>query len=47
MIETNLPFVGLLLLSVAGAAALAVVAGWIPTMVAIRQDPADVLRSEL
>jgi len=46
MIETGLPFVGLLLLSVAGAAALAVVAGWIPTMVATRQDPADILRSE-
>jgi ABC-type lipoprotein release transport system permease subunit len=36
----------LLLASVGGAAALAVIAGWIPTMVAIRQDPADVLREE-
>ncbi len=37
---------GLLVLSVGGAAALAVIAGWIPTMTAIRQDPADVLREE-
>jgi len=36
----------LLLASVAGAAALAVIAGWIPTMLATRQDPADVLRIE-
>ncbi|MCH7556578.1 MAG: FtsX-like permease family protein [Planctomycetes bacterium] len=37
---------GLLALSVGGAAALAVIAGWIPTMTAIRQDPAEVLREE-
>lgn len=46
MVDTGLSWVGLLVLSVAGAAALAVIAGWIPTMVAIRQDPADVLREE-
>jgi ABC-type lipoprotein release transport system permease subunit len=39
-------WVGLLVLSVVGAAALAVIAGWIPTMIATRQDPADVLREE-
>lgn len=36
----------LLLLCVGGAAALAVIAGWIPTVLATRQDPADVLREE-
>jgi ABC-type antimicrobial peptide transport system permease subunit len=36
----------LLLLCVGGAAALAVIAGWIPTMLATRQDPAEVLREE-
>jgi putative ABC transport system permease protein len=46
LIETGLPWASLLALSVAGAAVLAVVAGWIPTMVATRQDPADVLREE-
>jgi putative ABC transport system permease protein len=44
--DMDLSVVGLLVLSVAGAAVLAVVAGWIPTMTAIRQDPADVLRQE-
>ena len=43
---TDLSVAGLLGLSVGGAAALAVIAGWIPTMTAIRQDPADVLREE-
>ncbi len=43
---TNLSVAGLLVLSVGGAAALTVIAGWIPTMTAIRQDPADVLREE-
>ena len=42
----DLSMAGLLVLSVGGAAALAVIAGWIPTMTAIRQDPADVLREE-
>ncbi len=42
----GLSLFGLLALSVVGAAALAVVAGWIPTMIATRQDPADVLREE-
>lgn len=37
---------GLLLVSVAGAATLAVIAGWIPTLLATRQDPAVVLRQE-
>jgi ABC-type lipoprotein release transport system permease subunit len=43
---TDLSVAGLLALSVGGAAALSVIAGWIPTMTAIRQDPADVLREE-
>ncbi len=42
----DLSVAGLFVLSVGGAAALAVIAGWIPTMTAIRQDPADVLREE-
>ena len=44
--EMGLSWFGLLVLSVVGAAALAVIAGWIPTMIATRQDPADVLREE-
>ncbi len=43
---TDLSVAGLLVLSVGGAAALAVIAGWIPTMTAIRQDPAEILREE-
>jgi len=43
---TDLSVAGLMVLSVGGAAALAVIAGWIPTMTAIRQDPAEVLREE-
>jgi putative ABC transport system permease protein len=46
MIDMDLPWAGLILISVGGAAALAVIAGWIPTMVAARQDPADVLRND-
>lgn len=46
IIDMNLPIVALLVLSVGGAAVLAVLAGWIPTLTAIRQDPADVLREE-
>jgi ABC-type lipoprotein release transport system permease subunit len=46
MIDMNLSWVGLFLISVGGAAALAVIAGWIPTIVAARQDPADVLRND-
>ena len=42
----DLSVAGLLALSVGGAAALAVIAGWIPTIMATRQDPADVLREE-
>ena len=44
--DMNLSVVGLLVLSVGGAASLAVIAGWIPTLTAIRQDPAEVLRQE-
>lgn len=44
--DMNISVAGLLLLSVVGAAVLAVLAGWIPTLTAIRQDPADVLREE-
>lgn len=43
---TGLSVAGLMVLSIGGAAALAVIAGWIPTMTAIRQDPAEVLREE-
>jgi predicted lysophospholipase L1 biosynthesis ABC-type transport system permease subunit len=43
---TNFSVPGLLLASVGGATALAVIAGWIPTVVATRQDPAEVLREE-
>jgi putative ABC transport system permease protein len=46
MIDMNLPWAGLFLMSVGGATILAVIAGWIPTMVAARQDPADVLRND-
>jgi ABC-type lipoprotein release transport system permease subunit len=44
--DMNLSMSGLLVLSVGGAAVLAVIAGWIPTLTAIRQDPAEVLRQE-
>jgi ABC-type lipoprotein release transport system permease subunit len=44
--DMNLSVAGLLVLSVVGAAVLAVIAGWIPTLTAIRQDPAEVLREE-
>jgi putative ABC transport system permease protein len=44
--DMNLSLTGLLVLSVGGAAVLAVIAGWIPTLTAIRQDPAEVLREE-
>jgi len=46
MIDMDLSWPGLILASVGGAAALAVIAGWIPTMIAARQDPADVLRND-
>jgi putative ABC transport system permease protein len=46
IIDMNLSWLGLFLISVGGAAALAVIAGWIPTIVAARQDPADVLRND-
>jgi putative ABC transport system permease protein len=44
--DTDFSWLVLLLVSVGGAAALAVIAGWIPTIVATRQDPAEVLRIE-
>jgi hypothetical protein len=44
--DMNLSVAGLMVLSVGGAAVLAVVAGWIPTLTATRQDPADILRQE-
>jgi ABC-type lipoprotein release transport system permease subunit len=37
---------GLILLSVAGAALLAILAGWIPALTAARQDPAEILHRE-
>ena len=37
---------GLFLLALIIAPVLTVISGWLPTMVAIRQDPADVLREE-
>jgi putative ABC transport system permease protein len=46
MIDLNLSWAGLFLMSVGGAAALAVIAGWIPTIVAARQDPAEILGSD-
>jgi hypothetical protein len=46
MADMDLSWAGLLLASVGGAAALAVIAGWIPTIVAARQDPADVLGND-
>jgi predicted lysophospholipase L1 biosynthesis ABC-type transport system permease subunit len=45
-IGADFSWAGLLLISVAGAAALAVIAGWIPALMATRQDPAVVLRQE-
>ena len=46
IIGADFSWAGLLLASVGGAAALAVIAGWIPTLVATRQDPAVVLHEE-
>ncbi len=46
IIGTDFSWAGLLLASVGGAAALAVIAGWIPALMATRQDPAVVLREE-
>jgi putative ABC transport system permease protein len=46
MADMDLSWAGLLLVSVGGAAALAVIAGWIPTIMAARQDPADVLGND-
>jgi putative ABC transport system permease protein len=39
-------WLGLGALSVIGASFLSIVAGWIPAMVASRQDPAEVLKGE-
>ncbi|MBL7186478.1 MAG: FtsX-like permease family protein [Phycisphaerae bacterium] len=46
VIGTDFSWAGLLLASVGGAAALAVIAGWIPALMATRQDPAVVLHEE-
>ncbi|MHC4629338.1 MAG: ABC transporter permease [Planctomycetota bacterium] len=46
IISADFSMVGLLLASVGGAAALAVIAGWIPALIATRQDPAVVLHEE-
>ncbi len=46
IIGTDFSWAGLLLASVGGAAVLAVIAGWIPALMATRQDPAVVLREE-
>jgi len=46
IIGTDFSWAGLLLASVGGAAALAVIAGWIPALMATRQDPAVVLHEE-
>jgi len=46
MTDMDLSWAGLILASVGGATVLAVIAGWIPTIVAARQDPADVLRDD-
>lgn len=39
-------WLGMAALAVIGASLLAVIAGWIPAMIASRQDPAEVLREE-
>jgi ABC-type lipoprotein release transport system permease subunit len=46
IVGADFSLVGLLLASVGGAAALAVIAGWIPALIATRQDPAVVLHEE-
>ena len=46
IVGADFSLAGLLLASVGGATALAVIAGWIPALMATRQDPAVVLREE-
>ncbi len=46
VIAADFSLAGLFLASVGGATALAVIAGWIPALIATRQDPAVVLREE-
>jgi ABC-type lipoprotein release transport system permease subunit len=46
VITADFSLSGLFLASVGGATALAVIAGWIPALMATRQDPAVVLREE-
>jgi len=46
MTDMDVSLADLIFIAIGGAAALAVIAGWIPTMVAARQDPADVLRND-
>ena len=46
-IDLGMPFLtGLIVLSVAGAALLSIIAGWIPALTAARQDPAEILHEE-
>jgi putative ABC transport system permease protein len=43
----SLPFwIGMAALAIIGASLLAVIAGWIPAIIASRQDPAEVMREE-
>ncbi len=46
VVGTDFSWAALLVASVGGAATLALVAGWIPALLATRQDPADILREE-
>ena len=39
-------WLGMAVLAIVGASTLAIIAGWIPAMIASRQDPAEVLREE-
>ena len=43
---TLLFWLGMVALAVAGASLLAVISGWIPALIASRQDPAEILREE-
>ena len=46
-IDLGMPFlIWLIVLSVAGAAILSIVAGWVPALTAARQDPAEILHGE-
>ena len=46
-IDLGMPFlIWLIVLSVAGAAILSIVAGWVPALTAARQEPAEILHEE-